>query len=119
MKYLNALAFSIGLGLFGAGAAQADEVLAQTGDNTVGEGLGAGTGMLVGGAAGGPIGALIGAGVGLLVGHSVQTASGLEQHAYKVRSSTGEEHVVRSPNQTFAVGQQVEISGIRLHAVTP
>ncbi len=119
MKYLNALAVSIGLGLFGAGVAQADEVLSQTGDTTTGAGFGAGAGSSVGGAAGGPIGALLGAGIGLLVGHGVQTASGLEERAYRVRSSTGEEQVVRSPREEFAVGQQVEIIGRRLHAVTP
>lgn len=32
MKYLNVLSLSIGLGLFGGSAVQADEVLSQTGD---------------------------------------------------------------------------------------
>lgn len=119
MKYLNTLAFSIGLGLFGADIAQADEVIAQVGDDAVGEEFGAGTGMLIGGAAGGPLGALIGAGVGALAGYEVQSASGLEGHAYRVRSSNGEEHVYRSPNEEFVVGQQVNVSGSRPHAVTP
>lgn len=87
----------------------------QTGGTTTGAGFGAGTGMLVGG----PVGALLGAGIGLLVGHGVQTASGLEELAYKVRSSTGEDQVVRSPGEEFAIGQQVEVSGRRLHAMTP
>lgn len=91
----------------------------QTGGTTTGAGFGAGTGMLVGGAVGGPVGALLGAGIGLLVGHGVQTASGLEELAYKVRSSTGEDQVVRSPGEEFAIGQQVEVSGRRLHAMTP
>ncbi len=119
MKYSNALILSIGLGLFGANAVQADEVLAQTGDTTAGAAFGAGTGMLVGGGLGGPIGALLGAGAGLLVGSSVQSASGLEERAYRVGSkTTGEEHIVRSPHAEFAIGQQVEVRGRRLHAIS-
>lgn len=74
--------------------------------------------MLVGGVMGGPVGALLGAGVGLLIGSGAQTATGLEERAYRVRTSTGEEHVVRSPRDEFAVGQQVEVSGRRLHPIT-
>lgn len=119
MKHLSVLAVSIGLSLFSAGAVQADQVLSQTGDTTAGAAFGVGTGVLVGGAAGGPLGALVGAGIGLFVGSGVQKASGLEERAYKVRSSTGEERVVRSPREEFAIGQQVEVSGRRLHPVTP
>ena len=75
--------------------------------------------MLVGGAAGGPIGALVGAGIGLLGGREVQEASGLEERAYTVRSNTGEEQVVRSPHDEFAISQQVDVKGRRLHAITP
>lgn len=116
MKHLSVLTVSLGLSLFSAGAIHADEVISQTGDTTAGAAFGVGTGMLVGGGAGGPIGALLGAGIGWLAGSGVQKASGLEERAYKVRSSTGEEQVVRSPRTEFAVGQQVEVSGRRLHA---
>ncbi|WP_218583869.1 hypothetical protein [Pseudomonas akapageensis] len=119
MKLLSVSAVSISLSFFGAVAAQAEEVLSQTGDTTTGAGFGAGTGMLVGGAGDSPVGALLGAGIGLLVGHGVQTATGLEERAYRVRSSTGEEQVVRSPHEEFAIGQQVEVNGRRLHTVAP
>ena len=120
MKHLSVLTVTVGLSLFSAGKALADEVLSQTGDTTAGATFGAGIGVLAGGAAGGPIGALIGAGVGLLGGREVQKVSGLEERAYIVRnSSTGKEQVVRSPREEFAVGQQVNVKGLRLHAVTP
>lgn len=119
MKQLQIVVLSATLSIFGASAAIADEVISQEGDTTVGSGFGAGTGLLVGGAVGGPIGALLGAGVGLLVGSGVQSATGLEGNAYKVRDSTGKEQVVRSPREEFAIGQQVEVEGIRLRAATP
>ncbi|MHC8333489.1 hypothetical protein [Pseudomonas sp. LB3P25] len=119
MKHFSGLTITIALSLFSAGTAQADEVLSQTGDTTAGVAFGVGTGVLVGGAAGGPLGALIGAGIGLLGGREVQKASGLEERAYTVRSSTGEERVVRSPREEFAIGQQVNVKGRRLHAITP
>ncbi|MFK0089675.1 hypothetical protein ACIQUS_20550 [Pseudomonas sp. NPDC090755] len=119
MKKLHVVVLSATLGIFGVGAAIADEVISREGDTTAGAGYGAGTGMLVGGAVGGPVGALLGAGVGLLIGSGVQSATGLEENAYKVRDSSGKEQVVRSPGDTFAIGQQVEMSGIRLRATTP
>lgn len=119
MKNLSVLTVIVGLSLFSAGTTRADEVLSQTGDTTAGAAFGAGTGVLIGGAVGGPLGALIGAGLGLLGGREVQTASGLEERAYTVRSNTGEEQVVRSPREEFAIGQQVSVKGRRLHAVTP
>jgi len=94
-------------------------LISQEGDTTVGAGFGAGTGLLVGGAAGGPIGALVGAGVGLLVGSGVQSATGQQGRNYTVRSSTGEVKTVRSPREEFAIGQQVEMNGIRLRAAAP
>ena len=75
--------------------------------------------MLVGGAVGGPVGALLGAGAGLFIGSGVQSATGQQGHAYKVRDSAGEVQTVRSPNETFVVGQQVEVTGIRLRSTTP
>lgn len=118
MKQLQVVVLSATLSIFWAGAAIADQVISQEGDTTAGSGFGAGTGLLVGGAAGGPIGALVGAGIGLFVGSGVQSAAGLEENAYKVRDSSGKEQVVRSPSDTFAIGQQVEVSGIRLRPVT-
>lgn len=115
MKPLFVVVLSASLCLTGASAAIADEVISQEADTTVGSGFGAGTGLLVGGAVGGPIGA----GVGLFVGSGVQSATGQQGHAYKVRSSTGEVSTFRSPREEFAVGQQVEVSGIRLRAATP
>lgn len=119
MKHLSVLTVAIGFSLLSTGAAHADEVLSKTGDTTAGAAFGVGTGVLVGGAAGGPLGALIGAGIGLLGGREVQKASGLEERAYTVRSSAGEERVVRSPREEFAVGQQVDVKGRRLHAIAP
>ncbi|VVO36088.1 hypothetical protein [Pseudomonas fluorescens] len=119
MKHLNVVVLSVSLSLFGISAANADEVISRQGDRTVGAGFGAGTGLMVGGAAGGPIGALVGAAIGLVAGTGVQIAVGQEGQAYKVRSSSGEERVVRSPHEEFTIGQQVEVSGTRLHATTP
>lgn len=118
MKPLNVVVLSASLCLFGVSAAIADEVISQEGDTTVGSGFGAGTGLLAGGAVGGPIGALVGAGVGFFVGSGVQSATGQEGRTYKVRSSTGEVKTVRSPREELAIGQQVEVSGIRLRAAT-
>ncbi|AWM95183.1 hypothetical protein DJ564_17540 [Pseudomonas sp. 31-12] len=109
----------MGLSLLHATSASADEVLSQADDTTAGAAFGAGTGVLIGGAAGGPLGALIGAGLGLLGGREVQKATGLEERAYTVRSNTGEERVVRSPREEFAIGQQVDVRGRRLHATSP
>lgn len=119
MKFIDILTLIIGLSILSTTTVKADEVLHQTGDTTAGAAFGAGTGVLIGGAAGGPLGALIGAGVGLLGGREVQKAGGLEERAYTVRSSTGEEREVRSPREEFAVGQQVNVKGGRLHAVSP
>lgn len=118
MKQLKVIVLSATLSLLGANAAIADEVISQEGDTTAGSGFGAGTGLLVGGAAGGPLGALLGAGIGLFAGSAVQSATGLQEHAYKVRDSAGKEQVVRSPQEDFAIGQQVEVSGIRLRDAT-
>lgn len=119
MKPLNVVVLSACLLLAGASAAIADEVISQEGDTTVGSGFGAGTGLLAGGAIGGPVGALVGAGAGLLFGSGVQNVTGQEGRAYKVRNSSGEIRTVRSPNEVFTVGQQVEVSGNRLYSAHP
>lgn len=114
----SVISFGLTLALFAAShAAQADEIVAQTTDATAGGALGLSTGVMLGGAAGGPLGALVGAGVGLFMGKGVQAASGLEERAYVVRDNSGAERVVRSPNATFAVGQQVGRQGARLRAI--
>nr|WP_090276489.1 hypothetical protein [Halopseudomonas litoralis] len=111
------IAFSLTLVLTAAGnAARADEIVAETTDTTAGGALGVGTGVMLGGAAGGPLGALVGAGIGLLVGKGLQSAGGLEERAYEVRGTDGENAVVRSPTTEFAIGQQVERRGSQLHA---
>lgn len=97
-------------------AVQADEVVAQVPDNTVGGGFGAGAGLLLGGALGGPFGALVGAGVGLFSGSAAQEVSGGSQTSYIVRDSAGHQQTVRSPNAEFSIGQQVSVRGDRLQA---
>ena len=67
---------AMGVVLLSCAVAQADQVVAERPDNTVGGGFGAGSGVLIGGALGGPFGALAGAGIGWLAGSSVQQASG-------------------------------------------
>ena len=116
MKMLSCLALT--LSLLGTGVAHADEVLAETGDTTAGAAFGAGTGLMIG-AVGGPLGALLGAGVGFMVGQGVQRVAGLEERAYRVRTASGEEQTLRSPTEHFAIGQQVEQHGRRLHATAP
>jgi outer membrane lipoprotein SlyB len=108
---------TLALSLLLAGSVQADEVLSATHDNTAGKSVGAMTGMMIG-AVGGPLGALLGAGVGWLVGQGVQEGAGLSENAYTVRGADGETHVVRSPNHQFAIGEQVDRQGGRLHART-
>lgn len=111
------LALGLTLALTAAGnLAIADEIVAETTDTTAGGAFGVGTGVMLGGAAGGPLGALVGAGLGLFVGKGLQAASGLEERAYEVRGAEGESAVVRSPTAEFAIGQQVERRGSRLHA---
>lgn len=119
MKHFYAVTLIIGISLFHFSNATAEEVLSQTEDTTAGAAFGAGTGVLIGGAAGGPLGALIGAAVGIFGGREVQKATGLEERAYTIRRNTGEERVVRSPHKEFAIGQQVEFRGNRLHTPTP
>jgi hypothetical protein len=48
----------------------------------------------------------------------VQDGAGLSENAYQVRSADGETRVVRSPNRQFAIGEQVDRQGGRLHAHT-
>lgn len=108
--------FFLSLALLGAAAAQADEVIKETPDNSVGALYGGLSGVLIGGAAGGPLGALVGVGIGLFAGKEVQQVSGLSQRAYVVRTAQGEEATVRSPNAQFRAGDRVTRQAGRLHA---
>lgn len=110
---LGSLALSASLLI--AGGVQADEVLSTSHDNTAGKAAGAVTGVMIG-AVGGPLGALVGAGIGWLAGWGVQEGTGLSENAYQVRGDDGETRVVRSPNRQFAIGEQVDRQGGRLHA---
>ncbi len=115
MKFLTVVTLSVAMS---AGAnVQADEIVAQAQDNSVGALSGGFSGVLVGGALGGPLGALVGAGVGFFIGESAQQASGLSQRAYVVQTADGEEKTVRSPNAQFSEGEQVTRQAGRLHAV--
>lgn len=114
MKPLALLAFS--LGLAATSVLQAAEVVAEREENSVGAGFGGLSGLMLGAAAGGPIGALAGAAAGLWSGAQVQSASGNSGTAYVVRHEDGREQWVRSPNERFELGQQVEMNGIRLLA---
>lgn len=113
---LGALGLSAAL-LTTSGIACADEVIAVTDDHTAGKSAGTITGVMIGAAAGGPLGALAGAGIGWLAGWGFQAGTGLSETAYAVRGENGETTRVRSPNQRFAIGAQVEQGGRRLHAL--
>jgi len=114
MKVFNMLFLSAAL--LGAAVVQADEVIEETPDNSVGALYGGLSGVLIGGATGGPLGALVGAGMGLFAGEGAQQVSGLSQRAYVVRTAQGEKKTVRSPNAQFRAGDRVTRQAGRLHA---
>ncbi|MDQ0740304.1 hypothetical protein [Pseudomonas sp. W4I3] len=109
------LPLCLSLSLVFSSIALADEVVREVPDNTAGRGYGALSGLMVG-AVGGPIGAIAGAAAGFWIGHSVQQTAGLSDTAYEIKDAQGELKIVRSPNARFAVGQQVQMEGIRLVA---
>jgi hypothetical protein len=113
MKLFNV--FFLSAALLGAAAVQADEVIKEIPDNSVGALYGGLSGVLIGGAAGGPLGALVGAGIGLFAGEGAQQVSGLSQRAYVVKTAQGEEATVRSPNAQFRAGDRVTRQAGRLH----
>ena len=116
---MNKTASSLTLALLlSATSAQADVVVAEEQDNLVGKTTGAWLGVLVGGAAGGPAGAAIGGVIGLFSGSTVQSSAGLSGTAYRVKLASGEEKLVRSPNQGWSNGDQVQIQGNRLIAAS-
>ena len=114
MKFLNNTFLAVIL--VASQAVSAGEIVSETADNTVGAAYGGGVGLLVGGAAtGGPLGALVGLGLGILGGKFAQQKAGLSQRAYVVSADGGNLKTVRSPRQIFQPGDQVTISGNRLH----
>lgn len=106
------LAFSVGL--LAVQSVQAAQVVAEQEENSVGTGFGGLTGLMVGAAAGGPVGAVIGVAVGGWSGAQVQRASGQTGTAYIVRDDEGDECWIRSPNQRFELGQQVDVQQGRI-----
>lgn len=102
------------IGLVSIVSANAAEVVQPAKDNAIGNGVGALSGLMVGGAAGGPLGGVVGAGLGWLLGAKTQEASGLSQTAYEIKDDLGELRQVRSPNQQFAVGEQVDYRAGRI-----
>ncbi|GAB3373133.1 hypothetical protein [Azotobacter armeniacus] len=105
------------LTLLTAGSLHAAEVIEETKDQTSGKSVGGMSGMMIG-AIGGPIGMLVGAGIGVLFGGEAQDATGLSERAYRVRTATGEEKVLRSPDHELAAGEKVETSGNRAYRDT-
>lgn len=112
MNRFALLAFSVGL--LAVQSVQAAEVVAEQEENSVGTGFGGLTGLMVGAAAGGPVGAVIGVAVGGWGGAQVQRASGNTGTAYIVRDDEGDERWIRSPNQHFELGQQVDVQQGRI-----
>ena len=98
-----------------AGAAHAAEVEKAVDDNRTGQVFGGLTGVLLGGLAG-PVGALVGGLSGAWLGGVGQSAAGLSQQAYEVRTSDGEVRTVRAPHQTFSPGDQVTLNDGRIQA---
>jgi len=96
--------------------ANADVVVTEETDTTVGKGVGSWAGILIGGVAGGPLGALAVGVAGAWVGAEVQESTEQNGRAYRVELEDGSEKVVRSPKQTWNRGDNVEIVGNRLVA---
>ncbi|MEZ5524044.1 MAG: hypothetical protein R3E62_03595 [Pseudomonadales bacterium] len=94
----------------------ADVVVSEQADTTLGKGVGGWAGVLLGGAAGGPLGALLVGATGVWAGGEVQEAAGQEGTSYLVRRDNGDEVVVRSPRQSWRQGDRVTIVGNRLVA---
>ena len=92
-------------------SASAAEVTGHSPDKTSGRMLGGWTAFLIGGAAAGPIGAIVGGLGGAWVGGEIQEASGTNNQLHHVKTDEGQTLTLRSPNQTFAVGEQVTIAG--------
>lgn len=96
------------------GLVNADVVVNEASDTTLGKGVGAWAGVLVGGAVGGPLGAVAAGLAGAWTGGQVQESSGLSGTAYLVERDDGSEVIVRSPKREWSRGDKVEIVGNRL-----
>ncbi|WP_461481643.1 hypothetical protein [Porticoccus sp.] len=97
-----------------AASAQGAEVIGHGDDNTGGQVSGGFSLFLIGGAAGGPLGAIAGGLLGAWAGGEAQQQAGLSGDRYAVRTEQGETLSFRSPNRQFAIGDRVNIDGIRL-----
>jgi outer membrane lipoprotein SlyB len=100
--------------LLRVGVSRADTVVAEVPDTLPGQGFGGVSGFMAGAVAGGPVGAAIGAGFGWLAGGETWQATGVSGQAYRVVQEDGREVTVRSPGQTWSVGDRVHIVGGRL-----
>ncbi|WDE12173.1 hypothetical protein [Thalassomonas haliotis] len=95
---------------------QADEIVEAVPDNTIGQAVGGWSSFLIGGAVGGPIGAIVGGIAGAWTGGNIQQAADKSENGYLVKAEDGSTRYIRSPNQAFAVGDQVKVTGIRVIA---
>lgn len=102
------------LALLVAPVSQAAEVIGHSDDNSGGQVSGGFSLLLIGGAAGGPLGAIAGGLLGAWAGGEAQQQAGLSGDRYAVRTEQGETLSFRSPNRQFAIGDRVNIDGIRL-----
>ncbi|WP_207891823.1 hypothetical protein [Thiogranum longum] len=83
-------------------------------DTLPGKAFGGLAGFMVGAAVGGPVGAI---GVGFAsvwLGGNVQETTGLHGRAYRIKSHDGTIRIVRSPQQQWSIGDQVQVDDNRL-----
>ena len=95
---------------------QADEIVEAAPDNTLGQAVGGWSSFLIGGAVGGPLGAIVGGIAGAWTGGNIQQATDSSENGYVVSADDGSTQYIRSPNQTFSVGDKVKVTGIRVIA---
>ncbi len=98
--------------------ANSAEVIGRAPDNTSGRLIGGWSAFLLGGAAAGPLGAIAGGLAGAFAGNQTQQAAGLSGDVYLVKTDDGQVRHFRSPQHTFAKGDQVTIDGIRIKPIT-
>ncbi len=109
MKQLNAAL--LGILLLGAPAVHAATVVEEVPDTLPGQGFSGLSAFMAGMAAGGPV-AAIGAGLaGAWVSGKVQESTGLHGRAYRIENEDGSTSIVRSPQQEWAIGDQVKVNG--------
>lgn len=103
------------LGFSAGGVAETGVVLSEGKSNVTGQAVGGISSLIVGGAvAGGPVGSLLGGLAGIWIGGETQDHLQASERLYEVKDSSGNIQQFRSPNHQFNVGDQVEISGIRI-----